>query len=213
MSLVINQVSLASAVKLPLLESVDHRFDNGVTALVGSNGVGKSTLLRAMATVHPLTAGTVCLDQFDSRLNMLSYLDRLMFMPQTFAAYPDLTGSEFLEYSLCLRGSGIKQARIIAGGWLERVDLAHAGKAKVMTYSQGMLQRLGLAYTFQVQASAYLLDEPFAGVDPESRSSLIKLLVQIAQTAVIIVSTHHFDEIKPYGVQVVRIQERTFVYQ
>jgi ABC-2 type transport system ATP-binding protein len=136
-----------------------------------------------------------------------------MFMPQTFAAYPDLTGSEFLEYSLCLRGGRSKQSRHIAGQWLEQVGLTHVGKARVISYSQGMLQRLGMAYTFQVKASAYLLDEPFAGVDPESRSSLIELLFQIGQTSVVIVSTHHLDEMQYYGAKVVRIQERTFVHE
>lgn len=213
MSLVLQRISVGSAAKRMLLEEVTHTFGSGITALVGSNGAGKSTLLRAIATLHPLSAGAVCLDQVDSRLSRLLYLNHLMFMPQTFTAYPDLTGIEFLEYSLRLRGGTGRQAHEIAAAWLDRVGLTHVSKAKIISYSQGMMQRLGMAYTFQVQASAYLLDEPFAGVDPESRSSLMRVLFQISQTAVVIMSTHYVDEVRSSGATIVRIQERTFVRQ
>ena len=118
-----------------------------------------------------------------------------------------MTGREFLEYSLRLRGAGRQEARAASDAWLDTVGLRAASKSKTGAYSQGMRQRLGFAYAMQLDVSLYLLDEPFAGVDPESRHALTDLLFRLAADRIAIVSTHHVEEMYARGSGFVRIAE------
>lgn len=180
-------------------------FQPGVTALLGPNGAGKSTLLRTLATLNPPAAGSIVLNDIDSVREHRAYLDQMAFMPQNFSTYPDLTGQEFLEYALELRGCKRREARMVAAEWLQTVGLGSAARTKTGAYSQGMLQRLGFAYAMQMDVALYLLDEPFAGVDPESRSALTDLLFRTCADRIVVVSTHHVDEMEERGAAVARI--------
>lgn len=211
MTLVIENLSVASISNQLILERANHVFSVGVTALTGRNGVGKSTLLRTLATVHPIMDGMVSIGDTELAKNKRAYLTKLMFMPQTFATYPELTGAEFLQLNLRLRGATRREARLISTTWLDIVGLSHAAKARTGSYSQGMLQRLGIAYTLQVDADVYLLDEPFAGVDQEGREELMRAIFNAGQQKVVIISTHHTDEMMANGANAVAIVERLIV--
>ncbi len=196
-----------------LIAAPNARFEPGVTALVGPNGSGKSTLLRALATLHPIAGGSIHLACATRARDRRGFLERLVFLPQNFATYPDLTGQEFLEYSLRLRGAGGRQARSVATAWLEAVGLRQAAKTRTGAYSQGMRQRLGFAHAMQLDVSLYLLDEPFAGVDPESRNVLMDLLFRTGRDRIVIVSTHHVDDMLRRGAAVARIADGRLVTQ
>jgi ABC-2 type transport system ATP-binding protein len=209
--LTMEDVSIYAVDGRPLLEAANARFSPGVTALIGPNGSGKSTLLRALATLYPIETGSIALGEVDSRRNRRAFLDHIIFLPQNFTTYPDLTGQEFLEYSLQLRGAKARDARSIAAAWLEAVGLRYAAKTKTGAYSQGMRQRLGFAYVMQLDVSLCLLDEPFAGVDPETREVLTDLLFKNCSDRIAIASTHHVDEMLNRGAAVARLNSGTLV--
>lgn len=211
MNLVIENLSVVSFSKQLILERANHVFSAGVTALTGRNGVGKSTLLRTLATIHPIMDGVVSIGDAEISKDKKAYLTKLMFMPQTFATYPELTGAEFLQLNLRLRGATRREARLISTTWLDIVGLSHAAKARAGSYSQGMLQRLGIAYTLQVDADVYLLDEPFAGVDQEGREELMRVIFNAGQQKIVILSTHHTDEMVANGANAVAIVERSIM--
>ena len=194
-----------------LLHSSDITIGPGVTALAGPNGSGKSTLLRTLAALQPAAGGTIVLDGTDSARDARAFRERVVYLPQNFATYPELTGQEFLEYSLRLRGAGRGEARSLAEAWLDAVGLRAAAKSKTAAYSQGMRQRLGFAYAMQLEVSLYLLDEPFAGVDPESLNSMSDMLFHLAADRIAIVSTHHLDEMYSRGANFVRIADGELV--
>lgn len=177
----------------------------GITALTGHNGAGKSTVLRAIFGLHPLAAGTISLDAIDSRKHRQHFLAHAVFQPQNFSTYPDLTGLEFLHYFLRLRGVRRKEAMNHAALWIDRVGLAEAANRRTSDYSQGMLQRLGLAYALQSGAKLCVLDEPFAGVDPKARAQLSDLLAEVAKDRIILICTHHVEEMKERGATMVAI--------
>jgi ABC-2 type transport system ATP-binding protein len=210
-SLSLRDLQLATPNGRALVHASNLTVGTGVIALVGSNGSGKSTLLRALATLHPLAGGSIVLNGTDIARDPRRFLEQTVYLPQNFATYPELTGQEFLEYSLRLRGAGRQQARSVASAWLDAVGLRAAAKSKTGAYSQGMLQRLGFAYAMQMEVSLYLLDEPFAGVDPESRHTLTDLLFRLAAGRIVIVSTHHVDEMFTRGSGFVRIAEGRLV--
>ncbi len=189
----------------PLIAATHIAVRPGVTALLGSNGSGKSTLLRTLAALQPVSGGGILLDGLNLAQNRSAFLERLVFLPQNFAAYPDLTGREFLVYALRLRGASRAQARSTASAWLEAVGLRDAADTRTGAYSQGMRQRLGFAYAMQLDVTLYLLDEPFAGVDPESREAMTDLLFHLSTDRIVIVSTHHVEEMLARGSAVLRI--------
>ncbi len=182
-------------------------IDAGITALTGKNGAGKSTLLSAIFGLRPLAGGAITLNGVDSRRDRQQFLANAVFQPQNFAAYPDLTGEEFLIYFLRLRGVSRTEARAISGNWLERVGLSDAGNRRTAEYSQGMLQRLGFAYAMQSGAPLCVLDEPFAGVDPAARADLSNVLADMARDRIILICTHHVDEMAARGATMVGIAD------
>ncbi len=207
----LRDIQLAAPNGRVLIQASSVTIGGGVTSLVGSNGSGKSTLLRALASLHPLAGGSVVLNGADIHGDSRAFLEQSVYLPQNFTTYPELTGREFLEYSLRLRGAGRQEAGAAADAWLDAVGLRAASKSKTGAYSQGMRQRLGFAYAMQLDVSLYLLDEPFAGVDPESRHTMTDLLFRLAADRIAIVSTHHVDEMFARGSGFVRIAEGRLV--
>lgn len=204
-SLVLDGIHVCAPDGRSLIAASNVAFRPGVTALIGSNGSGKSTLLRSLATLHPVTGGSILLDGLDGARDRRAFLERVVFLPQNFATYPDLTGSEFLSYALRLRGASRAEARSTAYAWLDAVGLRRVANTKTGAYSQGMRQRLGFAYAMQFDVTLYLLDEPFAGVDPESRSTMTDILFQLGGQRIVLVSTHHVDEMIARGSALARM--------
>ena len=190
----------------PLLSVPQAQFKVGLTALIGPNGAGKSTLLRALFGLHPLARGRVVLDGVDAQRERARFLALSVFQPQNFVAYPELDGVQFLSYCLSLRGFSGRQARQRAGQMFERVGLGDSAATRIGAYSQGMLQRLGLAYALQIETPLCVLDEPFAGVDPQARQHLGQMLAEAARHRIVLICTHHVDEMLAIGAGVAEIR-------
>ena len=213
MELSLDGLTLATRNGSPLITTATMTFSPGVTALLGSNGAGKSTLLRAIVALHPLQAGTVRLGRYDHRRDRSDFLAHAVFVPQNFTTYPDLTAIEFLTYFLRLRGAAKGDARERATYWLSAAGLQSAANQRTGVFSQGMLQRVGFAYAMQSEAPLCVMDEPFAGVDPEGRAALTDLMFDAARTRVILLSTHHIEEVTSRGAAVARIADRSLSFE
>jgi len=134
-----------------------------VVALLGPNGSGKTTALKAAAGLIRPTAGRVLLGPDRQPAESPEARRRLSFLPQK-VSFPDsLSGREVLEFYRRLRG--VPEARIAQA--LHFGSLNGAGSRAVGTYSGGMLQRLGLAVAMLPDAPILLLDEPTAALDPD----------------------------------------------
>src|SRR6202008_1124077 len=78
---------------------------------------------------------------------------------------------------------------------LDRVNLAYAAKRKVRTYSGGMRQRLGIAQAIAGDPRLIIVDEPTAGLDPEERLRFYRLLSELAQDRIVLLSTHIVEDV------------------
>jgi ABC-2 type transport system ATP-binding protein len=207
MELVFEGVDITAPDGRPLITAASLALGPGVTAVLGGNGAGKSTMLRTLFALHPLQGGSIRFGPHDHLRNRRAFLEHSVFMPQNFTAYPELTGREFLQYFLKMRGVPVSEAKPQADAWLAAVGLEHAASQKTGTYSQGMLQRLGFAYALQSRAPLCVMDEPFAGVDPDARARLTELLFETSSQRVTLVCTHHVEEMTERGAATVRIAE------
>ena len=145
-----------------------------VVALLGTNGSGKTTSIKAAAGLVRPTSGEVLIGQ-PSRAALGAHARRACaFLPQR-VAFPDqLTGREVVQFYCALRGQDRTRAREA----LAAASLNGAGDRPVATYSGGMVQRLGLAVALAARAPILLLDEPTAALDPDGLCAFYGLIEQ-----------------------------------
>jgi Cu-processing system ATP-binding protein len=170
------------------VESLDLRVDAGeVVALLGPNGSGKTTSLKAAAgLVHP-TSGEVLLGEPPLPARRAAARHALSFLPQR-VSFPDtLSGREVLEFYRALRG--VDHGRVDAA--LRFASLNGSGARPVGTYSGGMMQRLGLAVATLPDAPVLLLDEPTAALDPDGLCAFYGLVTRRRSEGRTVLFTSH----------------------
>ncbi len=178
------------------LNGVDLDVAPGMFGLLGPNGAGKSTFMKILAGLLEPTAGTVTLDGADILADPQSLWPRLGYLPQEFGFFPHLSGEAMLSHMLTLKGvrAPFGQKRLVAD-LLERVNLTFAAKRKVKGYSGGMRQRLGIAQALAGDPRLIIVDEPTAGLDPEERIRFYRLLSELAQDRIVLLSTHIVEDV------------------
>ncbi len=162
-------------------------------ALVGRNGAGKSTTLRALAGVLPPTGGQVWVGGVDARRDPFGARARVGYCPDVGGLIPRATPWEHLSLSARLRDLPTGwQAR--ATELLDRFDLAGVADRVVSGFSHGMGRRLSVLLAAFHEPDVLLLDEPFDGVDPIGVDATLSV-VREAQLggAAVLVSTHLLD--------------------
>ena len=165
--------------------------------LLGPNGAGKSTLMKIVAGLLEATSGSVHLDGVDTLAEPQRMWERLGYLPQDFGFYPNLKGRDMLLYLLRLKGVTAEGRRLgaLSDELLERVNLTSAAKRKVREYSGGMRQRLGIAQALAGDPRILIVDEPTAGLDPEERLRLYHLLAELAESRIVLLSTHIVEDV------------------
>ena len=178
------------------LAGVDLDVPNGMFGLLGPNGAGKTTLMRILAGLLEASSGTAGLDGEPILDRPERIWGRLGYLPQDFGFFPHLTGEKMLQYMLRLKGvSAPGGARALSGELLERVHLTFAARRKVKTYSGGMRQRLGIAQAIAGDPRLIIVDEPTAGLDPEERLRFYRLLSELAENRIVLLSTHIVEDV------------------
>lgn len=179
--------------RLTAVDGVSLEVHRGeIFGLLGPNGAGKSTTIAlAMGLLRP-DGGRVEYvglgSPEDPRVRR-----HLGLAPQSIALYDDLTAEENLRFLARLYGVADPPRRVQET--LELVGLAPRAGDRVRTFSGGMQRRLNLAAALVHEPPLLLLDEPTAGVDPQSRASILELVRQLAaQGRGIVYTTHYMEE-------------------
>jgi Cu-processing system ATP-binding protein len=158
-----------------------------VVALLGPNGSGKTTTLKAAAgLVHP-TSGSVAVGASGRSAGDPQARDECSFLPQRVAFPEALTGREVVDFYRRLRGGSSDAAERA----LRLAALNGASSRAVATYSGGMVQRLGLAVAVVPEPRILLLDEPTAALDPAGLEGFYVLVEQMKAEGRTVLFTSH----------------------
>ena len=172
-----------------------------LTALVGPDGAGKTTLIRLMAELMPPDSGTLEVLDLDVVAQPQAVQDRIGYMPQKFGLYEDLSVAENLDLYADLHGIDAAERSRQYPRLLEMTALAPFTKRLAGRLSGGMKQKLGLACTLVRSPELILLDEPTVGVDPLSRRELWDIILHLVEDEglTVLLSTSYLDEAERCG--------------
>ncbi len=185
----------------------------GILGLLGPNGAGKSTLLRMLATITRPTSGSIKLDDLDVVKNPDVVRKKLGYLPQDFGVYANLNAIEFLEYIGAVKGLSGKHLRERIDALLDEVNLTHARKKPIGTYSGGMRQRVGIAQALLNDPQILIFDEPTVGLDPEERVRFRNLLADLAGERIIILSSHIVSDIETIATDIAIVANGSLIVQ
>lgn len=176
------------------VDGLSLHVDRGeVFGFLGPNGAGKSTTIGMAVGLLEPDSGTVELEGVGSPA-LASARARLGLAPQSLALYEDLTGEENLAFFGRLHGLSGRALKDRVSAVLDMVGLAPRRGDRAGTYSGGMKRRLNFAAAMVHNPPMLLLDEPTAGVDPQSRNSLLDLVRRLASEGKTIIYTTHYME-------------------
>jgi ABC-2 type transport system ATP-binding protein len=166
-----------------------------VFALLGPNGAGKSTTIKILTTLARADSGTAVVAGLDVRARAAEVRRVIGVVAQLSGADPMATGRENMLLTGRIQGVGGREAERRGGELLSRFGLAGAAGRLVRTYSGGMRRRLDVAMGLIHRPQVLFLDEPTAGLDPESRSAMWQEIGRLATEGLtILLTTHYLEE-------------------
>ncbi len=150
-----------------------------IFALLGSNGAGKTTIVKILTTLLKQDGGTAAVNGFDVAAKPDDVRQSISLTGQFAAVDEILTGRENLIMIARLRH--LKNPRQVADDLLNRFGLTDAADRRVSTYSGGMRRRLDIAMSLVGKPQLIFLDEPTTGLDPEARIEVWKTVKELAR--------------------------------
>jgi ABC-2 type transport system ATP-binding protein len=180
--------------ELQVLRGVDFDVPRGsIFALLGSNGAGKTTVVRILSTLLKPEAGTATVNRFDIATQPAAVRASISLTGQFAAVDEVLSGRENLVLIARLRN--LEDAGRIADDLLDRFQLTDAADRRVSTYSGGMRRRLDIAMSLIGDPPVIFLDEPTTGLDPQSRVEVWTCVRELAeQGTTVLLTTQYLDE-------------------
>ena len=182
---------------LVALAGVTGTIPQASIGLVGANGAGKSTLIKVLLGILKPTAGRATVLGHSVSEDTIAMRERVGYMPERGGLPPDQTAADFMIYAAELAGIPPRAARQRASDVLTLVGLHEERFRYLGDFSTGMLQRALLAQAIVHDPDLVLLDEPLAGLDPEGRDQMLRLIGRLRGFGIYtLVSSHVLTDIE-----------------
>jgi len=190
-----------------VLKGVDFEVKRGeIFALLGSNGAGKTTIIKILTTLLKQDGGTATVNGFDVGAKANNVRQSISLTGQFAAVDEILTGRENLIMIARLRH--LKNPRQIADDLLKSFGLTDAADRRVSTYSGGMRRRLDIAMSLIGKPQVIFLDEPTNGLDPEARIEVWNTVKELAGSGTtVFLTTQYLEEAEQLANQIAILHE------
>jgi len=182
--------------RTPALASFSLSIESGeIVGLLGPNGAGKTTAISLLTGLLAPDSGSVRICGTDLFKKPGRARQWIGLVPQHIALYPSLTAAENLAYFGRMYRIGGRELKGRVDACLETVGLSNKAHGRVETFSGGMKRRANLAVALMHRPRLLFLDEPTAGVDPQSRNMILDRLSELSRTGVgMLYTTHYIEE-------------------
>lgn len=177
-----------------VLKDVSFAIEKGsIFALLGSNGAGKTTVIKILSTLLKSDGGSAVINGFDVAADGDNVRECISLTGQFVAVDDVLTGRENL--TLIGQLKRLPNLKNTVNGWLSFSRLKDAANKKVSTYSGGMRRRLDIAMSLMGNPNVLFLDEPTTGLDPQNRIAMWDLVKDLANTGTtVFLTTQYLEE-------------------
>lgn len=184
--------------KIMALDGVSLDLNQGAIGLLGPNGAGKSTLIRIMLGFLSSNSGEGRILDYDIKTQQAEIRRYVGYMPEDDCFIPELDAVSFTSYLGELSGMPRQEAMKRAHEVLYYVGLEESRYRKVETYSGGMKQRLKLAQALVHDPRLMFLDEPTSSLDPQGRTEILELIMDISskKDIQVLISSHILPDIE-----------------
>ncbi|MFI7339291.1 ABC transporter ATP-binding protein [Streptomyces sp. NPDC050085] len=184
--------------RVTALDRLTMEIGPGVTGLVGSNGAGKSTMIKILLGLSPATEGRAEVLGLDVATKGAEIRERVGYMPEHDCLPPDVSATEFVVHMARMSGLPPTAARERTADTLRHVGLYEERYRPIGGYSTGMKQRVKLAQALVHDPQLVFLDEPTNGLDPVGRDDMLDLIRRVHQDfgISVLVTSHLLGELE-----------------
>ena len=165
-----------------------------VVSIVGANGVGKTTLLRILATLQLPNSGTVLMDGQDALARPLRYRRQLGYLSERIALYEDMSVKDYLRYRAVLKGEPSKRVRRRVSEAAEICQIGELMGAPISSLSAGLRKRVAIADAMILRPRVLLLDDFLSGLDGTMRETAGTILANAVAFSSVIVTGHELED-------------------
>ncbi|MDW4040311.1 ABC transporter ATP-binding protein [Staphylococcus saprophyticus] len=189
-----------------IFESLDMTFENlQLTVLLGENGAGKSTLLRMIAGLEQLTKGEI--RYFGEQLSKKQRQDKIGYVPQDIALFEHMTVNENIRCFKALCKTPL--SNVLIDEYARQLNL-NERTMTISNLSGGTKRKVNVLIGLLSNPPILILDEPTVGIDLKSRFDIHNLLNTMKRERLIILTTHHLDEVEALADQIKVIGNNPF---
>ena len=194
------------------VDRIDYSMEQGIYGLLGTNGAGKTTLMKLICTLDKPTDGEITFDGKNIFELGEDYRDKIGYLPQDFGYYPDLSVYDFMMYLASLKGINPGSSKKKIEELLKKVGMFDVKKQKMKTLSGGMIRRVGIAQAMLNDPEILILDEPTSGLDPNERIRFRKLISELSENRLVLLSTHIVSDVEFIANEIILMKDGKFLF-
>ena len=166
-----------------------------VLGFLGPNGAGKSTTMEMLTGFLAPTSGTALINGHDIVDDSLAARRCIGYLPEGAPSYGEMSVRAFLHFVARSRGFAGREAVTAAGAAIERLNLEGVTEQPIETLSKGFKRRVGLAQSIIHDPQVLIMDEPTDGLDPNQKHEVRRLIRDMSEDKIIVISTHLLEEV------------------
>ncbi len=167
-----------------------------IIGLLGHNGAGKTTTMKMVTGFLEPTHGEIYVGERNIKEHAVAIQSLIGYLPEALPVYPEMIVIDYLMFCAKIRKiEGSMRERAVYNA-IAKTDLQPKATAQISTLSRGYKQRVGVAQALLHDPKLLILDEPTNGLDPHQTHQMRDLILNLANDATVILSTHIMQEVK-----------------